>query len=133
MTVPTAPTAPSGPVRRGGGGDIPRKTLVLSVLVLFGALVLGIGAIALFSDPGNTKAPTATQDGTPHIIDRPNSGTAPEHPGDRGGSEQLLLLGGIMVAIAGIGVVIFRGGHKAQANRAKWKAAGETGQDGALP
>lgn len=114
------------------GGQIERRTFVLSALVLFGALIIGIATIAIFSDPGDEAGPTTTDSGSPHIIDRPNSGSEPTRPGDRGGAEQLLLLGGMIVAIGGIAYVAFRGGSAAKANRAKWKAAAETGQDGAL-
>jgi hypothetical protein len=120
----------TAPTRRGG--QIERKTFVLSALVLFGALIIGIALIAIFADPGDEAGPTTTNSGSPHIIDRPNSGSEPTHPGDRGGSEQLLLLGGMILAIGGIGFVAFRGGSAAKANRAKWKAAADTGRDGAL-
>ena len=100
--------------------------------MLFGALVAGIVLLAVFADPGSEPQPTATESGTPHIIDRPNSGSKPTNPGDRGGSEQLLLFGGMVLALGGIGFVIFRGGSKAQANRERWKAAGASGEDGAL-
>jgi len=100
--------------------------------VLFGALIIGIVLMAVFSDPGSEPQPTTTDSGSPHIIDRPNSGTEPTNPGDRGGSEQLLLMGGLIVVIGGIGVVVFKGGSQAKANRERWKAAGATGRDGAL-
>jgi hypothetical protein len=74
----------------------------------------------------------ATESGTPHIIDRPNSGKKPTEPGDRGGAEQLLLFGGMVVAIGGIGFLALHGGAGAKANRARWRAAGESGVDGAL-
>ena len=134
MTTPTAPTptpAPTtGPTRRREAFD--RRTIWLSALVLFGSLIVGIALMALFADPGDEAQPTSTNDGTPHIIDRPNSGQEPTHPGDRGGWEQLAVLGGIIVVVGGIGVVVFKGGRQAKANPDKWKAAGESGRDGAL-
>ena len=130
MTAPTTPPAPTPITHRGG--QIERKTIIFSALVLFGALVLGIILMAVFADPGTEPQPTTTESGSPHIIDRPNSGTKPTRPGDRGGSEQLLLLGVMVLALGGIGYVAFRGGAKAKANRERWKAAGESGQDGAL-
>ncbi len=129
MTAPTSPRTPTAPRR---GGEIDRRTILLSAAVLFGALILGIVLLAVFADPGPEPQPTTTESGMPHIIDRPNSGTKPTNPGDRGGSEQLLLLGGMVLAIAGIGFVMFRGGSKAKANRERWKAAGASGEDGVL-
>ncbi len=130
MTAPTSPRTPTTVTRKGG--QIDRRTIIASALVLFGALVIGIILLAVFADPGSEPQPTATNSGMPHIIDRPNSGTKPTNPGDRGGSEQLLLLGGMTLAIVGIGFVVFRGGSKARANRERWKAAGASGHDGAL-
>ncbi|WP_421117960.1 hypothetical protein ACE2AJ_11115 [Aquihabitans daechungensis] len=129
MTAPASPRTPS--VRRRAG-ELDRRTIFVSAGVLFGALVLGIILLAVFADPGTEPQPTTTDAGTPHIIDRPNSGTKPTNPGDRGGSEQLLLLGGMVLAIAGIGFIAFRGGSAAKANRERWKAAGASGEDGAL-
>ena len=130
MTAPTAPRPPKTAARRGG--QIERKTIIFSAAVLFGALIIGIVFLVVFADPGSEPQPTATESGMPHIIDRPNSGSKPTNPGDRGGSEQLLLFDGMCIALIGIGFVVFRGGAKARANRDRWKAAGATGQDGAL-
>lgn len=131
MTTPTAsPTPTPGPTRRREPFD--RRMIWLSALVLFGSLVVGIVLMAIFADPGSDPQPTTTESGSPHIIDRPNSGTKPTNPGDRGGWEQLALLGGMIVVIGGIAYVVFKGGASAKANRAQWKAAGESGQDGAL-
>jgi len=81
----TAPTSPRTPTARRRGGELDRRTIILSAAVLFGALVLGIILLAVFADPGSEPQPTTTDAGTPHIIDRPNSGTKPSRPGDRGG------------------------------------------------
>ena len=129
MTAPTSSPTPT-PTRRGG--EIERKTIVLSALILFGALIIGIVLMAVFSDPGTEPQPTTTESGSPHIIDRPNSGSKPEGPGDRGGAEQLLLLGGMVLAVGGIGYAALRGGSQARANRERWKAAAASGEDGAL-
>ena len=58
--------------------------------------------------------PAAAQDGrggqvpTQDIIPEPNSGEAPHEAGDRGGALQLLLLGAVVVAVAGGGWHIAR-------------------------
>jgi hypothetical protein len=136
VTTPTAPTPSPAPAPKftptHKSGELDRRTIWISAAVIFGVLIIGIGAMAIFADPGSEPQPTATDSGSPHIIDRPNSGTAPKSNGDRGGWEQLLLLGGIVVAVGGIGYVVFRGGGQARANRERWKAAGTSGQDGAL-
>ena len=138
MTSPATPSPASPPSPTPGftpthkSGQIDRRTMWLSAGILFGVLIIGIAAMAIFSDPGTAPQPTTTNDGTPHIIDRPNSGTKPTHPGDRGGWEQLMVLGGIIVAVGGIAYVAFRGGSSARANRERWKEAGRAGHDGVL-
>ncbi len=128
--TPNPAPKPTRTIRRGA--ELDRRTIVLSALVLFGVLVVGIGLMAVFSDPGDTAGPTTTDAGSPHIIDRPNSGSEPTRPGDRGGPEQLLLLGGMVVTLGAIGYIALRGGSKAKANRERWKAAAATGRDGAI-
>jgi hypothetical protein len=130
MTTPTASTPTTRPTKRREAFD--RRTVWLSALILFGSLIVGILLMAIFADPGSDPQPNTTDSGSPHIIDRPNSGHKPTNSGDRGGWEQLALLGGMVVVIGGIGVVVFKGGSAAKANRDQWKAAGESGQDGAL-
>lgn len=143
MSEPTGPTTAPAPASPGTGASpagaarprreaFDRRAIWLSALVLFGSLIVGIALMAIFADPGDETQPSTTNDGTPHIIDRPNSGHEPTNPGDRGGSEQLLLLGGLIVVIGGIGFVAFKGGASAKANRERWKAAAASGHDGAL-
>lgn len=126
-TASSKPTPPR-PTRRGG--ELDRRTVMAAALILFGSLIVGIVAMAVFADPGPDPQPADA--GAPHIIGKPNSGSAPTRSGDRGGAEQLLLLAGIVVAIGGIGFVAFKGGSQAKANRDQWKAAAGSGQDGAL-
>lgn len=130
MTVPEA--TPERPGHRVVG-EFSRRTLITSAVILFGAIALGVGAIALFSDPGPPTSPASGEQVQPRMIEQPNQGTAPQDPGDRGGWEQLALFGLMAVALLGIGVVIFRGGSKTRQNREAWKAAGATGRDGAVP
>lgn len=115
-----------------------RRTLVVSALALLVVIVGGMAIVAITSDPENdgrqdTQAQVSGEGGaTPHIIPQPGEGKAPTAPNERGGSEQLALFGLVMAAITGIGFVIFRGGKRAQAGRAEWRAAGRTGHDGVL-
>ena len=117
-------------------GDFSRKTLILSALALGLILVLGVAVVALTADSGprqDTQGQTPEAGGPkPHIIPKPGEGQAPQDSGDRGGWEQLGLFGVMLGAMVGFGVVIFRGGRKARANRAQWVAAGTSGRDGAL-
>ncbi|HEX2575064.1 MAG TPA: hypothetical protein VHK88_01860 [Aquihabitans sp.] len=122
-------TAPSRPA-----GSFDRRTLVLSALVLAVVIVGGVAIVALTSDGGDQRANEVQEGEIPpaEAIPQPGRGRAPERPGDRGGWEQLAILGVIVIAVTGIGLVIFRGGRRARADRARWLAAGRSGRDGAL-
>ena len=109
--------------------------VVTAAVSLLGVILGGAILVATLS-----KQPTAAQQrrahadavsSTPRSIDQPNSGTAPKHPGDRGGWEQLTLLGLIVGAVAIGGFALWRGGGKAKAGREAWRAAAATGRDGA--
>lgn len=135
MTTPTEypPGVRSG---RRTNATFDRRTLLLSAAILVVAIFGGVLAVAALSDPGTPTTPAATADGQarPRIITRPNEGVEPQDPGDRGGWEQLALMGVVLVAVAGIGVLALRGGGaKARANREAWRAAGDSGADGAVP
>jgi hypothetical protein len=115
-----------------------RRTIVISALVMIAVLVGGVALVAVTSNSGSeTRTDTQGQVGgeggaTPNIIPRPGEGKAPASPNERGGSEQLALFGLVLAAMAGIGVVIFRGGKSARAGRAEWMAAGNADHDGAM-
>ena len=126
------------PVRRSPSqtGNYDRRTLIWSALLLTAVIVVGVGLVAANVKEGprqDTQGQLTEEGGAkPHIIPRPNDGHRPTNNGDRGGWEQLALMGLIMGSMAGIGVVVFYGGRKARANRALWRAAGETGLDGVI-
>lgn len=113
-----------------------RRTLIVSALALVIVIVGGMAIVAITTDTGprkDTQGQLAEEGGAkPHIIPRPGEGQAPSAPNERGGSEQLALFGLMMVAMVGIGVVVFRGGKRARAGRAEWLAAGRTGHDGVM-
>lgn len=88
--------------------------IVLIVLVVsLGALIAVDQTVASAEpvagpEPTSTLAPTSTLPepgrGVPgNIIPEPNSGIAPEDPGDRGGWQQWVVLG---VIVAGVGVIV---------------------------
>lgn len=117
------------------GGQVDRRTVIGAAVLLAVAIIGGTVAVAVFVDDGprrDTQGQLAEDGGAkPHIIERPNSGTAPQDPGDRGGWAQLGLLALIVAAVTAIGLIALRGGAKARAGRAAWRAAAESGRDGA--
>lgn len=108
-----------------------RRTLTITAVVLFAAVLIGVIAVtAAYDQSPSAKAPDSIEiDRRPTSIERPNQGRAPEDKGDPGGWEQLALFGLLAVAMIGIGVAVFRGGRTAQANRAAWRAAAEPGRE----
>jgi hypothetical protein len=120
-------------IRRGR--QVERKTAVAAAVALIGIILGGAVLVAtLAKQPTSSevrKAHADAIDGPPRSIDQPNSGTKAKHNGDRGGWEQLALLGVLVVAVAVVGVFVFRSGGKARAGREAWKAAAATGRDGA--
>ncbi len=131
------PKSPAGRIGSAtASGTLDRRTIVASALVLLVVLIGGIALVSVSVDSGprqDTRDQLTEDGGTkPHIIPRPGDGQAPEDAGDLGGWGQLSLFGLILGSMAGIGVVIFRGGRKARAGRAAWTAAAATGHDGAV-
>lgn len=123
------PTRPSGSDAVRDGDN--RRSYLLAGLVLGLVILVGVIAVAATTDVGprrDTQGQTGEDGGAkPHIIPRPGDGVAPQNPGDRGGWEQLALFGVMATAMAGIGVVIFRGGRNARTGRQEWLAkAGAT-------
>ena len=103
------------------------KQLKLAALLLFGAIIVGVVAFAALSEPGEPTKPT----GKATVIPEPNQGVAPEDSGDRGGWEQLALMGLLIVILTGIGVFVVRGRGSERPARAAWEAAGASDRDGA--
>jgi hypothetical protein len=81
---------------------------------------------ALMAQPGSVPAQTTSTTGptttlvsmvgggqTKSVIPRPNSGSAPQQMGDRGGAGQLALLGLLVVAISSVGVIVVRSTRRA--------------------
>lgn len=116
---------------------ISNRSVALGAVALVLILLLGIVIVVLAGDDTptgspKTSVPITTPDGSvvpdgerPSSIPQPNEGRAPTDPGDPGGAEQLALFSLLILSVAGIGFVIFRGGKKSQANRARWLAAAD--------
>lgn len=126
--------------------DPSRSSIVIAAVVMVCALAVGGAIVAITNGSGERErslgatteaelvaemAREGTLTGSPDIIPDPNQGVAPTDPGDPGGWQQLALFGVLVLALMGIGIVIFRGGKQAQANRARWREAAATGRDGA--
>ncbi len=122
---------PAAAGRASSGTDrtsnVDRKQLKMAAFLLFGAIIAGIVAFAALSDPGAPTKPT----GKATVIPTPNQGVAPKDPGDRGGWEQLALMGILIVTLTGIGVFVVRGRGAKRPARAAWEAAGASERDGA--
>lgn len=72
-------------------------TALALVGLLLLTLFLGVPSLADAQD----QAPPPTVEPAPNMIPRPNSGRPPADSGDLGGSLQLLVLGLLVVAVAG--------------------------------
>lgn len=108
--------------------------MVASAALLAVVIVGGVAVVSVVTDDGPRRdARTEREEGRPpSIVVQPNSGRAPQDPGDRGGWEQLALFALLVVALAVIAAVVVRGGRRARAGRAAWKAAAASGHDGAV-
>lgn len=118
-----------------------RRGIAVAAGVFFGILVvLVVIAIVASGDAGDERttatvatSPCAEDDVAcravresgerPGIIPKPGEGTAPDRPGDRGGWEQLALLGVIVVAVGGIATYIIRSGRRTRAATASAASA----------
>ena len=98
---------------RSDASDAQRSRIVLIALAVLAAFIAGSALIAAVIDGDGPSEPTVTVEGEeagapPEIVPKPNSGDAPEEPGDRGGWAQLAVLGAIVLTVSGIGLVVVR-------------------------
>src|SRR5207344_2611416 len=115
----TAAPAPAGPRRRQVSD---RQKVVIAAVTLVGVIVLTTLVFVLNSryfkpDPGTQAANEVAAANHPSI-DQPYSGHTPTSPGDRGGWEQLAVLGLIVVAIGGGTTAVVLSGRKARRENA---------------
>lgn len=79
------------------------------------ALLLALASLAVTAPVAAQEGSGGRQDPGGHIIPRPNSGEAPEEAGDRGGALQLLVLGLVVVAVAGGIALVVRDSRRSRA------------------
>ena len=88
------------------------------VLVITGVLVaLMVLFVAVYPDDGTGNGPPRSEPRAPRIIERPEEGRAPEHPGDPGGWQQLALLGLVVAGLGTVTLLVWRSSRRAR-NRA---------------
>lgn len=119
-TPSTSSTSP--PTRRTDTRGISpvAAALLLGGVILAMTLLFTLNA-GLFKEEATRRADSAEK-GRMAAIDQPYSGSEPQHPGDRGGWEQLALLGVITVALTGgTAGVVYSG------RRARRRAAANSG------
>lgn len=116
--------------------DASRARTVVAALAVLVAMIAASAVVAALIDddkPSTAPATTGTEEmASPAIIPKPDSGKAPEDPGDRGGWAQLAILGVIVATLGGMGFALARGTRRSRANRAAWLAAAESDHDGVL-
>jgi hypothetical protein len=107
----------SGP--SGSSPDLQRRSYWIAGIALFGTIAALVTITILTTSSGPRQDTQGQQRGAkPHIIPRPGEGRAPEHPNDRGGWEQYLVLGLMVTAIATIGGLVWRSSRRARARSA---------------
>ena len=88
------------------------------VLLITGVLVaLMVVFVAVYPDDGTGNGPPRSEPRAPRIIERPEEGRAPEHPGDPGGWQQLALLGLLVAGLGTVTLLVWRSSRRAR-NRA---------------
>ncbi len=116
----------------GVSGSTERRQLIWSGVAFFGMLVALIVVAAVFAgDAGDERTTTEStvacapddavcraaqaQTERPGIIPQPGSGHAPRDAGEPGGWGQIAVLGGILAALAVIGLLVARAIRRARA------------------
>ncbi|MGQ0831948.1 MAG: hypothetical protein ACT4OV_09750 [Microthrixaceae bacterium] len=77
-------------------------------------LVSALLVSVMLAPPAFAQSPPPSGAPTPHIVPRPNSGHPPTDAGDRGGALQLLVLGLLIVAVAGSVAHVVRQSRRAR-------------------
>lgn len=93
-----------------------RSRLLLLALTLAAAVLVGAPPPVAAQEPATST--TEVQVPTNDIIPGPNSGQAPDDPGDRGGVLQVGLLLLVLLAIAGVVLALVRQSRRARSTGA---------------
>lgn len=113
-----------------------RRTYWIAAIVVFGSIAI-LTTITLIASAGTSKdgdsADQNQQPGIerPHSIPQPGDGQAPEHPNDRGGWQQYLVLGLIVVALSTVGALAWRSSRQARTRMAMRDEPGIAGEPAA--
>lgn len=99
-----------------------RRRLWVAAALIFGVItvfLVVIVVVASIDQPTRQERQAAHQRalGEPQSLPEPDYGTAPKHPGDPGGWEQLALLGVLVVALGGGGAWVVHSSRRARSNR----------------
>jgi hypothetical protein len=117
--VATAAAAPAPPRRRE---VTDRQKVVIAAVTLVSVIVLSTLVFVLntsyFKPAPGTQAANEVAAANRPSIDQPYSGHTPTGPGDRGGWEQLAILGLIVVAIGGGTTAVALSGRQARRENA---------------
>ena len=124
------PGGDDGPVTRAPTpkGTPDRRQFWIAGLVLGLSLLAVTVLVSVAADKPSTRKDTQGQlqeqgGAKPHIIPLPNSGHAPESPGDRGGWQQFMTLGLIVGGVGLVALLVWRGTKKPSSGRKAWLAA----------
>jgi hypothetical protein len=118
----------TGPSRMKASSD--RRQYWIAGLVLGVSLLAITVIVSVAADKPSTRQDTQGQlqeggGAKPHIIPLPDSGQAPDDPGDRGGWEQLMTLGLILAGVGLVAGLVWRGTRRPRSGRRAWLAAAQ--------
>ncbi len=97
-----------------------RQFLVVAIIFTLAiAILTGVYVVANDATDPPTPATGAAQQRAEPALDVPDGGHKPKSPGDRGGSEQLALMGGLTVALVGGAAWVISTSRRAQRRQGK--------------
>ena len=95
-----------------------RRSYWIAAIVLFAAIAALTATAVLTTSSGprkDTDGQIQEQGGAkPHIIPRPGEGETPDRPNDRGGWQQVLVLGLVVAGLGGVAGLAWRSSRRAR-------------------